>query len=286
MHKFLYDHVSSSVSSEIVSTARRKPQFTLGKRRANLATVNRLSIIIPVLNESRALAGQLPALQSLRTAGHELILVDGGSTDGSYQHSQNQIDQLLRTEAGRALQMNAGAAVARGDVLLFLHVDTELPPGAAATVLDGLNRSGCSWGRFDVRLTGAHPAFRLIEFMMNLRSRLSGIATGDQALFVRRDAFESVGGFASVALMEDVLISSALKTLGRPLCLRERVRSSSRRWERHGIVRTVWLMWRLRLAFFLGANPSDLHRRYYRSALQGVHGNQKSQQNRHGRGDV
>jgi len=248
--------------------------------------VNRLSIIIPVLNESRALAGQLPALQLLRAAGHELILVDGGSTDGSCQRSLNQVDHLLHTEAGRALQMNAGAAVASGEVLLFLHVDTGLPPGAAATVLDGLNRSGRCWGRFDVRLSGVHPAFRLIEFMMNLRSRLSGIATGDQALFVRRDAFESVGGFAPVALMEDVMISSALKTLGRPLCLRETVRSSSRRWERHGIVRTVWLMWRLRLAFFLGANPSDLHRRYYRSALRDTDGNQKKQQSRHESGDA
>jgi len=240
-----------------------KPKFTQACGRANLPTVTRLSIIIPVLNESQALAGQLPALQSLRAAGHELIVVDGGSTDESSARCKGLVDTLIHSPAGRAKQMNAGADRASGDILFFLHIDTQLSDGAGQCLAESLRQSDRVWGRFDVRLSGAHPAFRVIESMMNWRSRLTGIATGDQAIFVRRDVFEAIGGYADVPLMEDVLLSNKLKKYSRPLCLQPPVVSSSRRWEQHGIARTVWLMWRLRLAFFLGAEPAALHRQYY-----------------------
>lgn len=242
---------------------RRNAEFTLESQRVNLPAVTRLSIIIPVLNESQALAGQLPALQELRAAGHELIVVDGGSTDGSPARCKGLVDALIHSAAGRAKQMNAGADRAEGDILLFLHIDTQLPDGVGQRLAEGLGQSDRVWGRFDVRLSGTHPAFRVIETMMNWRSRLTGIATGDQAIFVRRDVFEAIGAYDDVPLMEDVLLSKKLKQYSRPLCLQPSVVSSSRRWEQHGIIRTVWLMWRLRLAFFLGAEPAALHRQYY-----------------------
>lgn len=241
----------------------RRPKFTQECPRAKLPAVTRLSIIIPVLNESQALAGQLPALQKLRADGHELIVVDGGSTDDSPARCKGLVDALINSPAGRAKQMNAGADRAHGDILLFLHIDTQLSDGVGQCLAEGLRQSGRVWGRFDVRLSGAHPAFRVIETMMNWRSRLTGIATGDQAIFVRRDVFKAIGAYDDVPLMEDVLLSNKLKKYSRPLCLQPSVVSSSRRWEQHGIVRTVWLMWCLRLAFFLGAEPSALHRQYY-----------------------
>ena len=157
--------------------------------------------------------------------------------------------------------MNAGAAAARGDVLLFLHADTRLPENADHLVLDGLARSGRAWGRFDVRFDGG-GLLRVVAAMMNLRSRLTGIATGDQALFVTRAAFDSAGGFPPIALMEDVALSVRLKRIGRPCALRARVTTSARRWRQHGTLRTVLLMWRLRLRFFLGADPAKLARAY------------------------
>jgi rSAM/selenodomain-associated transferase 2 len=158
--------------------------------------------------------------------------------------------------------MNAGAARASGDVLLFLHADTRLPPEAERLVLEGLARSGRDWGRFDVEIAGRHPMLKVIAMMMNLRSRLTGIATGDQAIFVKRDVFRAVGGFPNIALMEDVALSKALKRRGRPLCIGECAVTSGRRWETHGVVRTILLMWRLRLAYYFGADPASLARQY------------------------
>lgn len=222
-----------------------------------------LSIIIPVLNEAATLRQQLPALQSLRRHGHQVIVVDGGSTDASVEAARELADMCLGSAPGRARQMNAGAAQATGDVLLFLHIDTALPAGAEQLVSAALADGKYSWGRFDVRLDGQHPAFRVIAWAMNLRSRLTAVATGDQAIFVRRAVFEQVGGYADVPLMEDVLISKTLRRLSRPACLRTPVLCSSRRWQRHGILSTIVLMWQLRLAFFLGASPVALHARYY-----------------------
>lgn len=222
----------------------------------------RLSIIMPVLDEGDAIAGALDALAELRGLGVEVIVVDGGSQDATVQRARLRADHVLSASRGRAAQMNAGAAKASGDVLLFLHADTALPREAERLVLDGLARSGHDWGRFDVTIAGRHPMLRLVAFMMNLRSRITGIATGDQAIFVKRDAFHAAGGFPDIALMEDVALSKRLKRTSRPLCLRERATTSGRRWETHGVFRTILLMWRLRLAYFLGADPATLARRY------------------------
>jgi len=221
-----------------------------------------LSIIIPVLNEAVGIVDTLAPLQPLRARGCEVIVVDGGSTDASAELARPLADRVIASPPGRARQQNAGAAEARGSVLLFLHADTRLPPDADQLVIDGLRASGRGWGRFDVRLTGAHPMLRVIERMIGVRSRLSGIATGDQAIFVRRDWFARAGGFPQIPLMEDVALSKPLKRLGPPLCLRETVLTSSRRWEQHGVWRTMALMWRLRLEFWLGADPERLAERY------------------------
>ncbi|MGH8630834.1 MAG: TIGR04283 family arsenosugar biosynthesis glycosyltransferase [Burkholderiales bacterium] len=225
-----------------------------------------LSIIVPTLNEAAVVVSFLESLQSLRQEGAELILADGGSRDGTVGLAAPLVDRTLTTPRGRALQMNAGARVAEGEVLLFLHADSCLPHGAARLILEGLRDSGRSWGRFDVRLSGAHPLLRAIEFLMNLRSRLTGIATGDQAMFVTGEAYRAAGGFPEIALMEDIAMSARLKRAGAPLCLDACVVSSSRRWESRGILRTVVLMWRLRLSYFLGADPERLARIYYREA--------------------
>lgn len=222
----------------------------------------RLSIVVPALNE--AIEDALARLQPLRCRGHELILVDGGSHDDTPRLAAPLVDRLMRSPRGRACQMNAGAAAARGDVLLFLHADTELPRHADALVAAALGSAAVIWGRFDVRLSGHHPLLRVVAHLMNLRSRLSGIATGDQAIFVRRDCFRSVGGFPELPLMEDIAFSRTLKAIARPVCVATPVVTSSRRWEGQGILSTVLLMWRLRLAYALGANPRGLARAYER----------------------
>jgi rSAM/selenodomain-associated transferase 2 len=222
-----------------------------------------ISIILPTLNEADLIEESLVALRPLRAAGHEVVVVDGGSVDGTPSRAEPHAERVLSSPPGRARQMNAGARMARGEVLLFLHADTRLPEQAAERVCTALHPAGRAWGRFDVRLSGAHPLLRVVERMMNLRSCLTGIATGDQALFVRRTLFESVGGYPEVALMEDIALCKLLKKHGRPVCLHRPVVTSSRRWENRGVLRTVLLMWGLRLAYFLGVSPQRLARLYY-----------------------
>lgn len=222
----------------------------------------RLSIVVPVLDEEPTIAAALDALAPLRRRGAEVIVVDGGSRDDTRDLAQARCDRLLSAPRGRAAQMNAGAAAADGQVLVFLHADTRLPANADELIRDGLARTRCAWGRFDVRIAGRHPLLRFVAATMNLRSRLTGIATGDQAMFVTRAAFAAVGGFPAIALMEDLVLSHRLKQMSRPLCLRTPVVTSGRRWESNGVLRTVLLMWRLRLAFRFGAEPAALARAY------------------------
>jgi rSAM/selenodomain-associated transferase 2 len=221
-----------------------------------------ISIIVPALNEADGITAALGALTPLRARGHEVIVVDGDSSDGTAALARAAADRVVPAPRGRANQMNAGAALARGEVLLFLHADTRLPEGADARILQGLAASGRSWGRFDVRIEGENRLLPVIAFLMNLRSRATGIATGDQAIFVRRDAFERAGRFPSLELMEDIALSRSLKRVSRPLCLADKAVTSGRRWERHGVLRTVLLMGWLRLAFFFGAAPAKLARLY------------------------
>jgi len=224
--------------------------------------MSKLSIIIPVLNEGDGIAAALDALAHLRALGTEVIVVDGGSRDATVERAQLRADRVVLAPRGRALQMNAGAERASGDVLLFLHADTRLPAEADRVVLNGLDQSRRVWGRFDVKIDGRSRLLPVVAWLMRLRSRLTGIATGDQAIFLRRDAFQAVGGFPAVALMEDIAICKRLKRLGRPLCLRACVTTSGRRWEKNGVLSTILLMWRLRFAYFLGADPKQLARQY------------------------
>jgi rSAM/selenodomain-associated transferase 2 len=224
--------------------------------------VPKLSIILPVLNEAPAIGAALAALRPCREQGAEVIVVDGGSEDATVVLASPLADRVIAAPRGRASQMNAGARASSGATLLFLHADTALPGGAMQAILAGLARGGHDWGRFDVAISGSSALLALVAWLMNARSRLSGIATGDQAIFVRRSAFDAAGAFPEIPLMEDVALSTALKRGSPPLCLRERVVTSGRRWERHGALRTIFLMWRLRLAYALGADPRALARRY------------------------
>ena len=219
-----------------------------------------LSIVIPVLDEARGIAAALAALGRLREQGAEVVVVDGGSRDDTRSLAGAQCDRVVEAPRGRGAQMNAGAHAARGEFLVFLHADTRLPADGERAIHAALARG--EWGRFDVAIEGADRLLALVETTMNLRSRLTGIATGDQAIFVRRAAFDAVGGFPEIALMEDVELCKRLRRRSRPVCLRERVTTSARRWRRHGTLRTIFLMWRLRLAYALGADPRRLARRY------------------------
>lgn len=221
----------------------------------------KLSIVIPTLNEAAAIGDLLVALQPLRHRGHELIVVDGGSADGTAALASRFADAVLDAPRGRAIQMNAGAAAASGRVLLFLHADTWLPPLADALIQQAVD-SGRAWGRFDVRIEGRARVLRVVAALMNLRSRLTGIATGDQAIFVAREAFERVGGFPVQPLMEDIELSRRLKCLGRPACVRERVCTSGRRWEQRGVWRTIFLMWRIRWRYWRGEPAARLAEAY------------------------
>ena len=223
----------------------------------------RLSIVVPVYNEAETLASALQALAPLRERGAEVIVVDGQSRDATLAVANAApVDRVVNSMRGRALQMNAGAARAGGDHLLFLHADTTLPPDAPALIAAALDAQGHVWGRFDVRIEGRSRLLRVVAALINRRSRLTGIATGDQAIFVTRDAFESVGGYPNQPLMEDLELSRSLRRLGAPACLRETVLTSARRWERDGVWRTILLMWRLRALYWLGVSPQRLARRW------------------------
>jgi len=219
--------------------------------------MRKLSVVVPALNEAAGIERCLRALAPLRARGHEVIVADGGSDDGTPQLAAPLADRVVAARRGRALQMNAGAAAASGDALLFLHADTILPADADRAVLAAL--ASRAWGRFDVSIDSRDARLALVGFCMNWRSRLTGIATGDQAIFVRRAEFP---GFPAIALMEDVEFSKRMKRVSPPACLRARAATSARRWERRGVLRTVLHMWRLRLQYWLGADPAELARRY------------------------
>jgi rSAM/selenodomain-associated transferase 2 len=225
-------------------------------------TTQRLSIVIPALDEEARIGAALAALAPLRNRGVEVIVADGGSRDRTVEIARPLADRVIAAPRGRAAQMNAGAAMATGDVFLFLHADTTLPADADIRILQGLHQSGRVWGHFDVRIEGRSPLLPLVAATMNARARLTGIATGDQAMFVASAAFASAGGFPDIALMEDVALSKQLKRIGPPLCLGARATTSGRRWDEGGAARTMLLMWRLRLAYRLGAEPDTLARRY------------------------
>ena len=221
----------------------------------------RLSIIIPVLNEAETIAARLDALQALRARGVEVIVVDGGSADDSAGRAAPLADLVITAPRGRGRQMNAGAERATGEVLLFLHADTVLPD-LAIEQIEAAVTGGALWGRFDVRIDGVSAMLPIVAALMNGRSRLTGIATGDQAIFVTREAFARVGGFPDIPLMEDIAFSSAMRGVARPACLAEKVTTSGRRWEKHGVWRTILMMWWLRLRFWLGVSPQALAREY------------------------
>jgi rSAM/selenodomain-associated transferase 2 len=223
-----------------------------------------LSIIIPALDEAEHIVATLDSLQPLRRRGVEIIVADGGSSDNTANLARERADQVLTVPAGRARQMNAGAAAARGEILCFVHADSRMPESADGLIVDGLSRSRRSWGRFDVSIAGTHPMLRVIAQLMNWRSRLTGIATGDQGLFLTRSLFEAAGRFPEIALMEDISLTRQLKRYSPPLCIAHRLTTSGRRWEKHGVWRTMLLMWRLRLAYFFGADPDRLARQYAR----------------------
>jgi rSAM/selenodomain-associated transferase 2 len=220
-----------------------------------------ISIIIPTLNEAHCIQSCLSYLQPLRSRGHEVIVVDGGSSDETLALVSTSADQVISSERGRAKQMNASVAVASGDVLLFLHADTFLPDGADA-LLKNIVFDEQTWGYFNVRLSGKSWVYRVIEYGINLRSRLTGIATGDQAIFVSRQCFINTGGFPEIALMEDIAFSKILKQLTKPVCFNDKVTTSSRRWEKQGPVSTMIRMWCLRLMYFFGSNPDRLVKHY------------------------
>jgi rSAM/selenodomain-associated transferase 2 len=236
------------------------PSSTGNSRRAQSTT---LSVIVPTLNEAATIEACLRRLASLRARRVEVIVADGGSVDGTAELARPFCDILIRSARGRALQMNAGARAASGDVLLFLHADTELPADADMLILDALRRpSSHVWGRFDIRISGHARLLRLVGKMICIRSRLTGVATGDQAIFCNRDIFTVEKGFPEIPIMEDVAFSKQLRRRSPPKCLDAQVITSGRRWEAHGVIRTIVLMWWLRLAYVIGVSPAILSRWY------------------------
>jgi len=222
----------------------------------------KISIVIPTLNEATDIQTTLALLQPLRKRGHEIIISDGGSTDDTIKLSTPLADKIIRSTKGRANQMNAGAKETTTDILWFLHADTQLPKSADKYIIQAMNNKNTIWGFFNIRLSGHHFLFRTIERMMNLRSKLTGIATGDQGIFIQQEYFEKLNGFAEIPLMEDIEISKRLKKISSPICLNQKLTTSSRRWETYGILRTIILMWKLRLAYFFGTSANKLARKY------------------------
>jgi rSAM/selenodomain-associated transferase 2 len=223
----------------------------------------RISIVIPVLNEEKSIAETVAALMPLKP--HELIIVDGGSSDRTHEICSRLDVTVLSSPRGRGLQMNHGARQATGDVLLFLHADTRLPGSSIDDIRGALRNPQCVGGRFDVQLDGVHWMLGVIGAMISMRSRMSRVATGDQGIFVRRGIFAELGGYPDIPLMEDVAFSRALKRRGAVACLRSRVITSARRWEKQGIWRTILKMWLLKLLYLVGVSPVRL-KRYYGDA--------------------
>jgi rSAM/selenodomain-associated transferase 2 len=222
----------------------------------------KISIIIPVLNEADSIGQLLCALQPYRDRGHEVIVVDGGSEDDTLVIAKSLADTVLQTSAGRSHQMNAGSVEAKGEMLWFLHADSELPESADELIITAVTTGTFTWGRFDVRLSGRQKLLRVVEKMVNLRSRLTGIATGDQGIFISRKLFEQVGGYPDQLLMEDIALCKELKKYQSPVSLHEKMVTSSRRWEKNGVVRTILLMWILRAAYYFGVPADKLALRY------------------------
>jgi len=223
----------------------------------------KISIIIPVLNEESSIVFFLETLQYYRKNGHEIILVDGGSDDNTVNLAQIYVDQTLVSHAGRAKQMNLGARHAKNTILLFLHSDTFLPPSADIIIVNSLSGHEC-WGRFNIKLSGHSFIFRIIEYMINLRSKYTKVATGDQAIFINKNIFNKIKGYPNIKLMEDIALSKKLRKRYLCACLTEKVITSSRRWEKQGIYRTIILMWSLRFLYYIGVKPSFLYKLYYR----------------------
>lgn len=221
-----------------------------------------VSIIVPTFNEAESISATLKPLQLFRLYGGEVIVADGGSTDNTREVCKLLVDHWVDADKGRARQMNAGAKVASRKLLLFLHADTVLPNNHIH-LLRVLVESYAPWGRFDVRLSGDRKMFRVIEFMMNWRSRITGIATGDQGIFVTEKTFHKVGGFPDQALMEDVELSVKLKKIAKPFCIGDPLTTSSRRWEKNGVWKTIFLMWRLRFLYSIGVSCDVLVKKYY-----------------------
>jgi len=224
------------------------------------------SIIIPVLNEADYLPIQLKRLQKWRDAGHEVIVVDGGSNDGSVEMAKPLVDRFITAQKGRAVQMNKGAELANNGWLVFLHVDTLFSEAALNALQIAFHNKEVKWGRFDVRLSGNGLLLGLVSSFMNIRSRLTGIATGDQAIFVRKSVFDQVNGFPDIVLMEDIDLSSQLKKISPPYCIADKVTTSSRRWREQGVVKTILMMWSLRLRYFFGVSPTVLAKHYNRAS--------------------
>jgi len=222
----------------------------------------KISIIIPVRNEAENIGRLLCALQLYRDRGHEVIVIDGGSEDDTVVIAKSLADIVLQTSAGRSHQMNVGSKEAKGEVLWFLHADSELPGRADELIINAVTTGTSTWGRFDVRLSGKQKLLRVVEKMMNLRSRLTGIATGDQGIFISRKLFEQAGGYPDQKIMEDIALCKELKKYQSPVSLREKMVTSSRRWEKNGVVRTILLMWILRTAYCFGVPADKLALRY------------------------
>lgn len=219
-----------------------------------------ISVVLPVLNEEQSIRGTLQSL--IRLTPYEIIVVDGGSRDRTLEICKEFAVDVMHAERGRARQMNVGARRASGEVLLFLHADTRLPQSALNDIAAALSDSRYLGGRFDVELEGAHWMLKIVGTLINCRSRATKVATGDQALFVRREVFERMGGFPDIPLMEDIAFCRALKRIGGVACLRSRVITSARRWERDGVWRTIFKMWSLKVCYLAGVSPMRLKRFY------------------------